>query len=82
MQNKWIRYCLQLDKMIHVSKNESETLEWLPVKKRFNQFINSIVVKYFTKQCPSCLNEVFELSCPNNIRTRKLSEIDLIFSKN
>ena len=34
------------------------------------QSINSIVFKYFTKQCPSYLNEVFELACPNNSRTR------------
>ena len=69
-QNKCIRYCLQLDKMTHISKNEFETLNWLPVKDRFNQSINSIVFKYFTKQCPSYLNEVFELACPNNLRTR------------
>ena len=55
-QNKCIRYCLQLDKMTHISKNEFETLNWLPVKDRFNQSINSIVFKYFTKQCPSYLN--------------------------
>ena len=69
-QNKCIRYCLQLDKMTHISKNEFETLNWLPVKDRSNQSINSIVFKYFTKQCPSYLNEVFELACPNNLRTR------------
>ena len=70
-QNKCIRYCLQLDKMTLISKNEFETLNWLPVKDRFNQSINSIVFKYFTKQCPSYLNEVFELASPNNLRTRK-----------
>ena len=70
MQNKCIWYCLQLDKMTHISKNKFETLNWLPVKDRFNQSINSIVFKYFTKQCPSYLNEVFELASPNNLRTR------------
>ena len=69
-QNKCIRYCLQLGKMTHISKNEFETLNWLPVKDRFNQSINSIVFKYFTKQCSSYLNEVFEWACPNNLRTR------------
>ena len=34
-QNKCIWYCLQLDKMIHISKNEFETLNWLPVSYRF-----------------------------------------------
>ena len=69
-QNKCIRYCLQLEKMAHISKNEFETLNWLPFKDRFNQSIDSIVFKYFTKQCPSYLNEVFELACPNNLRAR------------
>ena len=78
-QNKCIRYCLQLDKMTHISKNEFETLNWLPVKDRFNQSINSIVFKYFTKQCPSYLNEVFELGCPNILRTRN-SYLKLICS--
>ena len=69
-QNKSIWYCLHLDKMTHISQNEFETLNWLPVKDRFNQSINSIVFKYFTKQCPSYLNEVFELASLNNLRTR------------
>ena len=42
-QNKCIRYCLQLDKMTHISKRDFETLNWLPFKDRFNQSINSIV---------------------------------------
>ena len=70
MQNKCIWYYLQLDKMTHISKNEFETRNWLPVKDRFSQSINSNVFKYFTKQYPSYLNEVFELACPNNLRTR------------
>ena len=67
-QNKCIRYCLQLDKMVHIFKNKFETR--LPVKDRFNQSINFVVFKYFTKQWPSYLNEVLELACPNNLRTR------------
>ena len=69
-QNKCVWYRLQLDKMAYISKNEFETLNWLPAKDRFNQSINSIVSKYFIKQCPSYLNEVFKLACLNNLRTR------------
>ena len=77
-QNKCIWYCLQRDKMTHIFRNEFETLDWLPVKDRFNQFINSIVFKYFTKQCPSYLSEVFELAYSDNVRTRN-SYLKLIF---
>ena len=43
---------------------------WNSVKNRFNQSIKSIVFKYFIKQYPSYLNEVFELACSNNLRIR------------
>ena len=43
-QNKCIRFCLQLDKMTHISHKEFEILNWLPVTERFNQCINSIVL--------------------------------------
>ena len=39
-------------------------------KDSYNQSINLIAFDYFTNQCPSYLNEVFELACLNNLRTR------------
>ena len=53
MQNKCIGYCLQLDKMTYISKNESEILNWLPLKEGFSQSKNSIVFNFFTNQCQS-----------------------------
>ena len=55
--------------MTHISKNEFETVTWLPVKDRFNQSISSIVFNYFTKKCPHYLNKVFELACLSCLRT-------------
>ena len=69
-QNKCIRFCLQLDKMTHISHKEFETLDWLPVTERFNQCINSIVFKYMNNQCPNYLNEVFQAVPESNIQTR------------
>ena len=65
--------------MIHISKNEFETLNWLPVNDRLNQSINSILFKYFTKQCPSYLNKVLSKQFKNK---KQLSEIDLSILKN
>ena len=59
-QNKCKRFCLQLDKITHIYYKESETLNWLPMTERFNQFINSFVFKYINDQCPNYLNEVFQ----------------------
>ena len=74
-QNKCIRYCLQPDKMTYISKDKFETLNLLPAKGRFNEFINSIVFKYFTKQWHIYLDEVFELTCPNNLLPNLLSNV-------
>ena len=59
LQNKCIRFCLQLDKMLHISQKEFETVNWLPIKERYNQCVNSIAFKYFDNQSPHYLNEVF-----------------------
>ena len=67
-QNKFIRFCLQLDKMTYMSKR-FETLNWLLVTVSFNRFINS-TVKYVNDQCPSYLNEIFQTARGNNIQTR------------
>ena len=45
--------------MPHISQIEFETINWLPIKERYNQCINSIAFKYFDSQCPHYLNEVF-----------------------
>ena len=45
--------------MSHISQKEFETINWLPIKERYNQCVNSIAFKYFDNQCPHYLNEVF-----------------------
>ena len=69
-QNKCIHFCLQLDKMTHISHKEFETLNWLPVTERLNQCINSIVFKKANNQCPNYVNEVFQTASENNIQSR------------
>ena len=69
-QNKCIRFCLQLDKMTHISHKEFEILNWLPVNERFDQCIYSIVFKYVNNQCSNYLNEVFQTASENNIHSR------------
>ena len=69
-QNKCIRFCLQLDKLKHISHEEFERLNWLPVTYRFKQCVNTIVFKYFNEQCPNYLNEVFDVAVENNYQLR------------
>ena len=46
-QNKYVRFCLQLDKLKHISHEEFERLNWLPVTYRFKQCNNAIAFKFF-----------------------------------
>ena len=68
--NKCIRFCLQLDKMTHISPKVFGTLNWLPMTERLNQCINSIVFKYINDQCPNYLNEIFQIAPEKSIQTR------------
>ena len=69
-QNKCIRFCLQLDKLKHLSHEEFEGLNWLPVTYIFKQCVNIIAFKYFNEQCPNYLNEVFNVAAENNFQLR------------
>ena len=69
-QNKCIRFCLQLDKLKHISHEEFERLNWLPVTYRFKQCVNGIAFRYFNEQCSNHLNEDFDVHVENNFRLR------------
>ena len=70
MQNKCIRFCLQLDKMSTISHKEFKDLNWLPVINRFEQCVISIVFKFINGNCPYYLNEVFEFAPEGNVSLR------------
>ena len=61
-QNKRIRFCLQVDKLKHISHEEFELLNWSPLTYIFEQCISSICFKYFNEQCPNYTNEVFDVA--------------------
>ena len=61
MQNKFIRFCLQLDKRSGICVNEFLELNWLNVHHRYLQFIVSDISKFYNNQCPDYFDDVF---CP------------------
>ena len=61
MQNKFIRFCLQLDKRSGIGVNEFLELNWLNVHDRYLQFIVSDISKFYNNQCPDYFDDVF---CP------------------
>ena len=54
-QNKCVRFCLNLDKMAHISQNEFEKLNWLPISDRINQCILSTTFKFVSDRGPNYL---------------------------
>ena len=65
-----MRFCLQLDKLKHISHEEFERLNWLPVTYRSKQCVNAIVFKYFNERSPNYLNEVLDVAIENNFQLR------------
>ena len=67
-QNKYMSFCLQLDRLKHISHEEPGRLNWLPVTYTFKQCVNAMVFKYFNEQCLNYLNEVFHVGIENNFQ--------------
>ena len=64
--NKYVRFCLNLDKMAHISQNEFDILNWLPISDRISQCILSTTFKFFNGMGPNYLNEVFQWAAESN----------------
>ena len=70
IQNKCIRFCLQLDSRRHIGIKEFEQLNWFPVFERFNQCICSNAFKFFNENCPPYLYDLYKPSGQDQINTR------------
>ena len=68
LQNKCVRFCLQLDNKAHVGITEFKQINWLPVNYRFRQCLAANVFKFFDDKCPLYMKDVFDKS------TMKLSQ--------
>ena len=69
IRNKCIRFCLQLDKLKHIS-HEVWAFKLVTRDLRSKQYVSSIAFKYFNKQCPNYLNEVFDGATESNFQLR------------
>ena len=70
MQNKCIRFCLNVDKMHHISEEEFKLINSLPTCKRVDQCVNTITYNFVNNACPYYLNEIFEFAQHCRISTR------------
>ena len=61
-QNKYIRYCLNLDNRTHVRIDEFIKINWLPTKERVAQCTCIITFKFLKKMFLQYMSEIFHPS--------------------
>ena len=52
LQNKFIRFCLQLNNREHIGTEHFDKINWLPIDRRFKQCLSESVFKFFSEMCP------------------------------
>ena len=70
VQNKCIRFCLQLSNRTHIGFEQFEKINWLSCEDRFRQTLCSAVFKFVNENSPKFMSEVFNISHQSNLGTR------------
>ena len=70
MQNKCLRFCLQLRPLDHIGQREFQKLNWLNISDRFTQCLCSAVFNFIKEKSPKYMSEIFHIATQNNIGTR------------
>ena len=70
VQNKCIRFCLELENTAHIGYKEFEKINWLNSSDRFLQCLCASVFKYFQGTCPEYMSEIFQVAQQSNMTTR------------
>ena len=70
LQNKCIRFCLNLNNRDHIGLTEFEKINWLPINDCFEQCISSTTFKFFNNRSPAYMNHVFKPAGHLNANTR------------
>ena len=63
LQNKSVRFCLQLDNKAHIGITKFNHINWLPVNYRFRQCLAPNMFKLFDDKCPLYMKDVFNKPC-------------------
>ena len=70
MQNKCIRFCLQMKNTDHIDLKEFQELNWLNGSDRFTQCLCSSAFNFIHNESPEYMSEIFQIAPQNNISTR------------
>ena len=69
LQNKCIRFCLQLDNIEHIGTEHFDKISWLPIDQRFKQCVSTSIFKFFSEMCLQYLNEIYRTNQNNTATT-------------
>ena len=70
MQNKCIRFCLNLGNLDHIGTKEFKKIKWLNTSDRFIQCVCSAAFNFIHKNCPDYMSDIFHIAFQGNIDTR------------
>ena len=70
LQNKCIRFCLQLDNREHIGTEHFDKINRLPIDQRFKQCLSTSIFKFFSEMCPQYVNEIYTRTNQNDTVTR------------
>ena len=70
LQNKCIRFCLNLNNRALIGRNEFEQINWLPLNDRFKQIISSMSFKFCNNTSPPYMSDVLKPAGQPNTTTR------------
>ena len=69
LQNKCVRFCLQLDNRAHVGMTEFKQINGFLVNYRFRQYLAANVFKFFDNKCPLYMKGISNKSCISQTST-------------
>ena len=61
-QNKCIRFCLNLSNRASIDNSKFKEINWLPVEKRYEQCVCTLIYKYFHNNVPGYINDIFTVN--------------------
>ena len=61
-QNKCIRFCLNLKNRERIDEAKFIEINWLPVKERYEQCMCTLIYKFFNKNVPEYINDIFRVN--------------------
>ena len=80
IQNKCIRYCLDLPPRSHITTLHFRKINWLPVELRVELCTATTIFKFWNQLAPSYFNEIFTPSY-NRYNTRSQMALDIPLRK-